>query len=205
MSHQQINLYRRSNKRSGLDLNLPTIAIGAGVLVALLVAMGLSQQNSNRQLSAQLDELNQQLGQLDKRTDEMQQQLASNNVGNIEQRLQQKRLELIRMQQVHELMANQKSAVRYSFADQLSGLAQHHLKGISLQQIHLLNGGQYLAIGGAAQPAEAVPQYLQKIQRDRRFSNAKFGALQMQRPKDKKQQRHGLIEFQLGELPEAGE
>ena len=202
MSYQQINLYRGKQRSSGgLGFNLTTVLMGAGILALLLVSLGLVKKTGNAKLAEQLHSSETQLEQLQEQNNELQQQLVNSGGANVEQQLQQAQLELARLQQVRGLMQQQQSSRRYSFAEQLSGLAQNHISGLSLQQIHLLNGGRYLALGGETQPAETVLQYLQKLQQDERFDSARFGSLQLQRDK----QRSGLVQFQLGEMPEEQE
>ncbi|MDM3870901.1 hypothetical protein QSV34_05980 [Porticoccus sp. W117] len=199
MSYQQINLYRgeqRSGK--GLGFNLTTVVIAAGILALLLVGLGLSKKSANAKLAQQLQSSQQQLQQLQEQNNNLQQQLLGSGEAGQEQQLQQAQQELSRLQQVRGLMQQQQSSRRFSFAEQLSGLAQNHVSGLSLQQIHLLNGGHYLALGGETQPAETVLQYLQKLQQDERFESARFGSLQLERDK----QRSGLVQFQLGDMPE---
>lgn len=198
MSYQQINLYQKSKQSVGLAFNLPTVAIATAVLAAILVALGLSQNSANSELAEQLQASQLQLQQLRDRNSQMQEQLSENSGINSQALLQQKQQQLAHLQQVRELMRQQQTSLNYSFAEQMSGLAQNHIAGISLQQIHLLNGGSYLAIGGQTQPAETALRYLQKLQQDERFDRARFGTLQMQRD----QHKQGLIQFQLGDMPE---
>ena len=200
MSYQQINLYQKHARRSGggISFSLPVVAVGTVALVALLVALGLSQQSANRSLAGQLDNINTQLNQLDIQSQALQETLASGNTGNLEQRQQRLQQQLVRLQQVRNLMARQQATTQSSFAEQLTGLSQHHLKGISLQQIDLLKGGRYLSLSGDAHPAQVVPQYLQKLQGDQRFQHARFGPLQMER----NERRQGPIRFRLGEPQE---
>ncbi|MGS2723593.1 hypothetical protein ACVBEJ_07585 [Porticoccus sp. GXU_MW_L64] len=199
MSYQQINLYRGEQRSgNGLGFNLTTVAFATGLLALLLVALGLSQKSTNAKLAAQLQSSQQQLQQVQQQNSHLQQQLVATAGVDQEQQLQQAQRELSRLQQVRGLMQQQQSSRRYSFAGQLSGLAQHHLSGLSLQQIHLLNGGHYLALGGETQPAETVLQYLQQLQLDERFESARFGALQLENDR----QRNGLVKFQLGDMPE---
>ncbi|MCV6605888.1 MAG: hypothetical protein OIF34_11325 [Porticoccaceae bacterium] len=199
MSYQQINLYRGSQRAAGtgLGFNLVTVAIAAGILALLLVGLGLSKKSANSDLAEQLQNNQAQLQQIQEQNAQLQQQLASSGGADQEQQLQQAQRELTRLQQVRGLMQQQQSSRRYSFAEQLSGLAQNHINGLSLQQIHLLNGGSYLTLGGETQPAETVLKYLQKLQQDERFASARFGPLQLQRDK----QRSGLVQFQLGDMP----
>ncbi|UTW44739.1 hypothetical protein KFE80_10080 [bacterium SCSIO 12696] len=200
MSYQQINLYRKQNRSagSGLAFNLPTVAIAATVLAAVLVFIGVNQKLANNKLRQQLTSNDNQLQQIQAQNQQLQQQLVATSGIDLEQQLAQKQDELVRLQQIRGLMQQQRSARRFSFAEQLSGLADHHQTGISLQQIHLLNGGGYLTMNGETQPAEAVLQYVQKLQQDERFDSARFGSLQLQRD----QERHGLVQFQLGDMPE---
>lgn len=199
MNRQQVNLYQRPPKVSGLGLNAASMAL-YGLLFAILMLfyVGL-QQAQTAELSRQLDTLTQQKIALQAQIEELRKTPIKQVTAQLEQQRDQLQHKLEQLTQSSRLMANQTTTPSSSFAAQLSGLAEQHIKGIALQDIELKRGGGYIALAGEARPAELVPQYLQRLQQDQRFAGATFGELALERS----QKRADTIRFQLGEPGES--
>lgn len=193
MKRQQVNLYQTETKSGHLSLNTTTISVALVVFVMLLAVWVMSQSAQRNKLADQLANLHNQQGKLANQLQQLRADLPADQSTRQEQERLQLENKLRELQQIHQLMAQQETSKSTSFAAQMSGLAQHHPDGVALTEILFLAGGRQVELKGHARPAEAVPQYLQKLQTDQRFQGVQFGPLHIQRDKN----RNGAVRFRL--------
>ncbi len=193
MSRQQINLYQIRAQDSGLSLNAVTMAIALIAVTVLLAALVWWQSVQRDDLMEHLADLKSQEAHFADQVQSLHARLPADQSVRLAHERQQLEGKLLELQQIRKLIAQQKISASTSFADQLSGLAQHHPNGIALTEILFLANGNHIELRGDARPAEIVPQYLQQLQADQRFQNTQFGPLHMQRDKS----HSDIVNFQL--------
>ena len=111
----------------------------------------------------------------------------------IQQEVDKLRLELERRQRIYQLINQQNLGNSDGFSGQLLALARQHESNISLLTFNLHAGGRQFNFTGRAKSAQAVPQYLQRLQKEKSFENTTFGHMAVERSKT------GIVNFSLSQ------
>ncbi len=183
---QQVNLYRPEFDPT---LPFPDFRHGLWVLggVAGLLLLILAWQVFR--LSQGADDIQDVMAKADRAAaelDALKAKLPDDRMQPVDQQIAELNEELLRLREIRGLMAGQGIGEalpgnRRGFSDQFQGFSRQYLKGISLAQIKLFDGGARVELQGFAAPPEQAPRYLAALHADRAFKEVVFGPLTMQR------------------------
>ena len=193
MSWQQVNLYLPELKPRQELLSAKTALVISAVTCFLLVLLSIVGSVKNSEL-IEVSEVFKQ--QLDKQTLEIaaiRSTLPRSQAAIIQQEVDKLRLELERRQRIYQLINQQNLGNSDGFSGQLLALARQHESNISLLTFNLHAGGRQFNFTGRAKSAQAVPQYLQRLQKEKSFENTTFGHMAVERSKT------GIVNFSLSQ------
>lgn len=194
---QQINLYQASLRAPRQTLSLNQLALVAGVLLAVLVVISAAQWWWLKRNAQQLASVKQEQTQLSQAIDRLSKQLAqSSNDSELKKTISAKENELQDKQYVLQALSGKQFGNTRGFADQFSGLARQHVKGVWLTGLYIHAGGEKLNLQGSTYEAELVPRYLQRLAQEPSFQGIEFQTFLMQRETKSTQ-----IDFDLRSTP----
>ena len=194
---QQINLFQESIRRPQEVVTLKHLAVAATVLVCALGVISGAQWWWQHRGLQQLDQAKAQQAQLNQSIEQLTQQLAqSSNDAVLKKTISDKESELQNKQTVLQALGGKAVGNTKGFADQFTGLARQHVKGVWLTGLYIHAGGEKLNLQGSTTEAELVPQYLQRLAQEPSFQGIEFQTFLMQRA-DKSTQ----INFDLRSTP----
>ncbi|MBB3168767.1 hypothetical protein [Simiduia aestuariiviva] len=191
MSWQQINLYLPELQPSK---ELLTAKSAVGVLIfAVVLCLGLSALDifENQHQKQKLQALRADFDAGQQRMTEVLAALPRSQAAVLQKELDEQRAELARRERIYQLIQSQNLGNSDGFSGQLQALARQHQSVLSLSAFSLLQGGQKITMAGEAKIAEAVPQYLQRLQYEPAFAQAVFGNMMIERTKS------GRVQFSL--------
>ncbi|MCW8196624.1 hypothetical protein F6455_17660 [Proteobacteria bacterium 005FR1] len=199
MIRQEVNLYTAEFRRGEQPLSGRIIV---GTSVGLLVLLLLVQAVTTWNLSRARSELDLQRNEERLVSERLQVLRASRQAGRrseLERQIETLHREVERREELKSLISGQNLGNAAGFSPYLESLARQADESISLSQIRLLDGGDYLELAGWTRRPESVPYYLRKLREEKSFQNVKFGVLGI---RNNDEHRHKL-EFYLGR-PEGG-
>lgn len=178
---QQVNLYLpelRPRKEWILSAQALWVAC---VFVALLLALSVWGSVRNASLANQLTQLQQQLVQLEADVTEANRRIPASRAALIQQEVDKLALELASRERIHGLIHQQNLGNSDGFNEPLLAMARQHQPDLSLSAFTLAAGGRNLFLQGQATNAEALPQYLQRLQTEQSLQATRFGRLMVER------------------------
>lgn len=103
-----------------------------------------------------------------------------------------------RREELKSLISSQNLGNADGFSPYMEAMARQASVDVSLTQIRLLNGGDYLELGGWTRRPESVPLYLRKLRNENSFQKVKFGVLGIK----KDESINHKLQFSLGKPEE---
>lgn len=195
MSWQQINLYLPELRPSEERLTARTAALGAAVVLVLLILSGLWSWGQNLRHQNRLAELQQSAQLIDQSIVALSQSLPPSQAALLQRELDELQQQRNRRLRIYSLINAQNLGNSKGFSALMTALARQHQHGISLSAFHFMAGGEMVAMRGLAQEAAAVPRYIQRLQTEPALHGSAFGHLTVER------QQTGLMAFQTGPAP----
>jgi Tfp pilus assembly protein PilN len=187
---QQINLYspifRKEHKRFSAVAMLQASGLLLGGVVIIYVF--LFWQVSS--LRAAVKRVETQTTSTAKRLGDISQRFS---VGDEINRLE---TEIAAREQIAGLLKQGNFANTQGYSDLFTALARQHVPGIRLTTFNIVGAGEKITLKGRSDTPELVPQYMQKLSREKSLAGREFHTFQMTRP-DAKQKDSGAsyIEF----------
>ncbi|BFM12070.1 hypothetical protein R50072_22230 [Simiduia litorea] len=191
MSWQQVNLYLPEFKPKTEVLSFNTAFIVCAVTCLLLAAFSVLGTVENRALYQSTQEIQLKLVTQDQDISRIKAALPRSQAALVQQEVDGLRLALERRQRIYQLISQQNLGNSDGFSSQLSALARQYQKNISVERFQIVAGGAEFNFSGKATSAQAVPQYLQRLQTEPSFDNTRFGHLVLERSPN------GVITFSL--------
>lgn len=111
----------------------------------------------------------------------------------LERRLLRLRRSLAQRKRLGETISGQSLGNEQGFSEQLLSIASQSIRSISLSQIKLSTGGQYLEVRGKTKKPSDVPLYIQKLQQEPSFNEVRFGLVSVQKTSSRR-----VHDFSLG-------
>ena len=181
VQRQEINLYTLDFRRGDQAFSFNTIVkccLMAFTLLMLVEAYGAWNFWSNQQHLIQLNVAQQavaeQLARLKQSQPLSQRPKLEQQVSELQRQVQQRR-------ELQLIMGGQKLGNFDGFSAFLASLARQANTDLSLTEIHLLEGGNYLELQGWTRAPEAVPRYLQNLRQEPSFESVRFGVLNIEK------------------------
>lgn len=191
MSWQQVNLYLPELQPSQELLTFNRLL---GVCVVVILALAIMSTLATFETGSLKREIEAKQAAMDQGQAAIAQVLAvlpRSQAAQVQRELDELRAELARRERIYVLINQQDVGNSDGFAGQLYALARQHQPQLALQSFALQRGGQAVDLQGEALSAEAVPQYIQRLQYEPAFERAVFGRLVLER------QSSGRVTFAL--------
>lgn len=197
---QQVNLYQAIFREVRPPLSLTTIG-QILVLLAVLLAAGYGylfwQGQQQRQTVADLE---QKKAQAQARLERVIERYPPPEKSEaLQERLEEAEAELARKRRVLETLGDRTAGRRSGFSGHLEALARQRLPQLWLTRIRLYEGGREVELAGSTYAPEQVPQYLQRLAQEARFTGVRFADLRMDRAEDEDRR----VDFRLRSRPAA--
>ncbi len=80
-------------------------------------------------------------------------------------------------ERIGQIILGQNLGNEAGFSASLSDLSRHAINSISLQQIRISRGGDFVEMRGITKTVEDVPIYLQRLRGEKSFSDSRFGLM----------------------------
>lgn len=201
---QEINLYTIDFRRGNQPLSSGLVVratVGFFVLLMLFEAFTAWQLFSGRDQLEQL-EAEQQL--VAARLETLKASRPFSERASLVSKVEALRADLRRREELQSLISGQNLGNAIGFSAYMEAMARQASDDVSLTHIRLLNGGDYLELGGWTRRPEAVPLYLHKLRDEYSFQKVKFGVLGIKQEREKQDRAFGhRLRFTLG--PSEGE
>lgn len=181
MSWQQVNLYLPELKPKDEVLSFNTALYLCAAVCVLLILLSIVGKVENSQLLTSTQAIQQQFDQQAQEITAIKAALPLSQAAQVQQEVDKLRLDLERRQRIYQLINQQNLGNSEGFSSQLLALARQHQKNISVQAFQINAGGKQFNFSGSAASAQAVPQYLQRLQSEASFKNSRFGHLVLER------------------------
>lgn len=174
---QEINLYTLDFRRGDQTLSSRVVVratLGLFVLL-MLIELVTAWQLFNARDEAEL--LKQEEQVLASRLEKLKVSRPFSERRRLEAEVDRVRAEVHRREELKSLISGQNLGNAGGFSPYMEAMARQVNGDVSLTQIRLLNGGDYLELGGWARRPEAVPLYLNNLRDENSFQKVKFGVL----------------------------
>lgn len=203
---QQINLYHPMFRRQKKVFSAVTIVQMTAVLaVAFAAIYGFGRY--------QVDSLETRVAELERQRDTATAQLQQVSADRrpvqrselLQEQLRRAELELERKQRLlGELEVRSAFDIDdgsfAGFSEHFAGLGRQRVRGVWLTRIAVLEDGQ-VHLDGFAEQARLVPQYLQRLGRERAYSGTEFRTLRIQRTEEPRQVAFRVSTATTGDAP----
>ncbi|MEX1033878.1 MAG: hypothetical protein WDZ30_11005 [Cellvibrionaceae bacterium] len=189
---QEVNLYTIDFRRGDQPLSSRLVVRGALMFFALLMVVeGVTawQLLNGRD---RLAELGNEQQVVSARLQTLKDSRPFSERARLEAQIDELRAQVRRREELRSIISGQKLGNSYGFSPFIESMARQANGDISLTRIRLLNGGDYLELGGATRKPESVPLYLNKLRGESSFYQVKFGTLVIERSET------GQLRFRLG-------
>lgn len=183
MSWQQVNLFlpELQPKRELITTKGAGIALAAAVFLCALVS--LFDALESRRLKAELGQLRAEYEAGQQQINSVLAAMPRSQAASLQRELDENRLEIDRRERIYQLIQRQNLGNSDGFSAQMMAMARQHQPALSISEFALRMGGQKVEMSGAAKSAQAVPQYLQRLQHEPAFEAAVFGSLLIEQEK----------------------
>lgn len=191
MSWQQVNLYlpELQPSQEWLTFNrMLGVCAAALVVLAVMSTMAVFETGS---LKREIADKQAAMAQGQEAIAQLLAVLPRSQAAQVQRELDELQAELARRERIYGLINQQDVGNSDGFANQLYALSRQHQPQLALHSFALQRGGQAIDLQGEALSAEAVPQYIQRLQYEPAFERAVFGRLVLER------QRSGRVTFAL--------
>lgn len=181
MSRQQVNLYLpelRPRKELLLSSQAMVYVLMFAVLLTLLSVWGGIR---NSALKGELQQMQQALAQVDAELMAATAKIPPSRAALIQQEVDQLKVELASRERIYALIHQQNLGNSEGFGEPLLALARQHQSNISIHNLELVQGGRQLYLSGSVTSAEALPQYIQRLQIEPSLQATRFGRLVLER------------------------
>ena len=183
---QQINLYypifRREPKKFSA---IAMLQAGAIIVLGIVLIYGFNLWQIHA-LRAALAQAQAQHEAATKRLDDLTRQLVTSmpskeNVSALQDKVAAR-------EQVQQLLQNGALGNTHGYSDYFVAFSKQHIPGLWLTNFDIADGGSKVTLQGRATAKELVPQYLQRLSKEKVLSGLQFRIFQVTRPvaKDKK-------------------
>jgi Tfp pilus assembly protein PilN len=199
MIRQEINLYTAEFRKGDQPLSARLIVRASACVLALLMLVEAFALWNLHNARSDLERYRAEERIVAERLQTLK---ASRNVGQrsgLQQQIESLRREVQRREELKSLISGQNLGNAMGFSPYMEAMARQANGDISLTQIRLLSGGDYLELAGWTRRPDAVPFYLRKLREESSFQNVKFGTLGIK----KDSQYDHKLQFHLGK-PEGG-
>ncbi|HLQ26004.1 MAG TPA: PilN domain-containing protein [Acidiferrobacterales bacterium] len=196
---QQINLYSPIFRKEQKRFSAVAMLQASGLLLAgvvIIYAFLFWQVNSLRAAVKQADA---QSASAAKRMEDIAQRFsAGDEIGRLE-------TEIAVREQIAGLLKQGSFANTRGYSDFFIALARQHVSGTWLTAFNIVGAGEKMTLQGRSTTPELVPQYIQKLSREKSLAGREFHTFQITRP-DAKQKDSGAsyIEFLIATGASAG-
>ncbi|MEX2487898.1 MAG: PilN domain-containing protein [Pseudomonadales bacterium] len=177
---QQINLLKSELQDQKPPLDAVSMA-GIGVLVLALMS-GWSGYSwwQVRTLEAQQVSTQKQLERMRQDVARLQEkQQATSPSQLLESELRRAREELERRRQIVDRLSGGTFRNTEGFSALFESLARQHAEGAWLTDISVSKGGSFVSLEGETNTAELVPAYLERLMKEKAFSQVSFNTLEL--------------------------
>jgi hypothetical protein len=205
---QQINLYNPlfEPRREWISFNVAATVVLALVALLVLAIAWLDMRDSSlatRELATA-----QRLNQAKEEMTRLAGQLTSRQKDpRLEAELDRARIELESRDKVVELLQGGALGNTLGYSEYLRAFARQSVDGLWLTGFSIAGAGHNVTIEGRTLRAELVPDYLQRLNRERIMQGRSFSEMQMRQPArepgEKKAEAPGFLEFKVATVPEA--
>ena len=198
---QQVNLYGPEFRPQQQPFSLRTMLMTWGIVLVFFASLQFWGWYQIQNARDQLTNLEQRQVKVLRQLEEMRGSTPRDKNAEFDVKINQLRGDVERRRQILYVMKGQNMGNESGFSDYLLSLSRQAINGLSLEYIGLLQGGNYVELSGWTYRAELVPGYLQRLQQEDSFRNARFGDMAIERLAD---QRTDALRFSLGEAEEGG-
>ena len=193
---QQVNFYKFLSHKQQISCSADQIALASGAALGLFVVAAVLVSAFNFGLEADLKEANSQKQLLTQKID----QLTDGTVKAAQSELQALKSAIKFKQNVLQQLKASTDDNQITFSQRMAGLGRQNIKGLWLDSISLVGGGQFLSLQGETVESSLVPAYLQKLSKDSVFNGLLFDVLKIQAPEETDGDQ---LNFQITALPDA--
>ena len=195
---QQINLYQSSLRVPRQWLSMTQLGFAVSILIGLLAVISTAQWWWLSRSNIELQNAEQTQLQLAQHVDQLSKQLSlSSDDVELKKTLGDKESELQDKQYVVQALTGKHFGNTNGFAEQFTGLARQHVKGVWLTGLYIHAGGEKLNLEGRTYEAELVPRLLQRLAQEPSFQGIEFKTMLMQRA-----DKSAEINFDLRSTPQ---
>ena len=192
---QHINFYKQEFQPVVIALPLSQILKLFFTILSLLAMFTLWQQWQIQQHKASFTQLQQQDAQLQAQLTGLDNsfipliidQQLQQQIKDLQQTLNGKAL-------IQDYLLQQQLKMNYSFSRILASLANSHIPGIWLTQMHIVSEHNHYSLQGKTHNASLLPRYLQALQQQSALTGSGFTLLDIQSDETDQQ----LLRFTLG-------
>lgn len=182
---QQINLYNAAFIPPRQWLTGSSLAVGCGLLLALIVGAGIWAHQRSERRAAELATVKSDLQAVKIRVDALRAQLdarqadpqLTRQVAALKERITQRELLI-------GLSSGALGEPGPGYSAYLEGLARNAAPGIWLTALAVGERGGSIALTGRATRKELVPEYVKRLNAETAFRGKSFGGLRMQLPSE---------------------
>lgn len=205
---QQVNLYNPlfEPRRDWISFN-----VAAGVALALVALFALASgwlDIRNSALAAREQATGQRLNQAKEEMTRLAGQLTSRQKDpQLEAELDRARSDLASRDKIVELLQGGALGNTLGYSEYLRAFGRQSVEGMWLTGFNIEGAGHFVSIEGRTVRADLVPDYLQRLNRERVLQGRSFSEMRMQLPPkeagEKKNEAAGFLEFRIATGPDA--
>ncbi len=194
MSMQRVNLYLPELRVKKEWLTANTIALSVvGFCLLMVVAVVFTKQGLKDYEEKVAFIENQQKG-AETRVNRIKNMSRTVNSFQLDRRLSKLKRSVVAREQIGQIIQGQNLGNEAGFAMSMNRFAKHSLSSISLDNIRISRGGNFVEMTGVARKIEDVPLFIQLLRQEESFADVQFGLLSAA----KNQKRSGQHQFALG-------
>ena len=176
---QQVNLYLpefRPNRAPVRAQQMLWISLG---FIALLLVASFYSARTNRALSQQLLQSQQQLDSLKLQLDQLIKAQPKVNLAKLDEQILKLNTQYQHRLQLQNLATTNDLGNSRGFSEQLAAMSRQSLDTVSLQAFSLARGGRYAELAGTTLASDQIPLYIQRLRTEPSFQSVAFGVLQV--------------------------
>lgn len=197
MSHQQVNLYLPELRPQQEWLLSTQAVVFALVFVAALLMLSVWGGIKNAGVESELQQTRQTLAEVEIALTEARANIPPSRAALIQQDIAALKSQLASRERIYALIHQQNLGNSDGFSEPLLALARQHQSNLSLNRLAITGGGRQLYLTGNALSAEALPQYIQRLQLEPSLQTTRFGRLVIERKSSRQ------VRFNTGPEPSA--
>lgn len=180
---QQINLYQPIFNQERKQLSGATVAIGLGLIVAMVIGISVYANYSVNTLALELAVMRERVVEQEAvmaRVAELQ--VARGNPTEINVRVKHLTESIAARSRALKVLQDGAAGQTTGFASRLEALARRHVEGLWIDGLMLSGTTGAMSLQGATLDADTVPAYLQGLARENALAGTRFDEFVIERP-----------------------